>query len=394
MNARSTNPSSTARLVALSAISLTSTAVCSRVQAEARAGMGERMGADGAVTILPVRGLPEVAPGDDLAALVAGAVALVDGDVVVVAQKVVSKAEGALVRVPEGEDRAAARARLVREQAVRVLVEAPWTVIVETRQGLVCAAAGIDASNVEPGVLALLPEDPDASAARLRAGLVARTGAAVAIVVTDTFGRPWRVGQTDVAIGAAGLPVIRDERGGRDRFGMALEVTEVALADEVAAAADLVRRKADGVPVVVVRGLAYAADEQARARDLQRSSATDLFPRGRGALADLLAAGPEAGPAEDGRRPDTADWVRAVAAAVRAGGDRVAVDLDGPGADGRTGAGASAMLAVESGAAADLVALGAATATLAAALADLGWASTWRAEGERRTRVIPSPGYG
>lgn len=346
------------------------------------------------MTVLPVRGLPEVAPGDDLVALVAGAVALVDGDVVVVAQKVVSKAEGALVRVPEGEDRAAARARLVREQAVRVLAVAPWTVIVETRQGLVCAAAGIDASNVEPGLLALLPEDPDASAARLRDGLRARTGAAVAVVVTDTFGRPWRVGQTDVAIGAAGLPVIRDERGGRDRFGMALEVTEVALADEVAAAADLVRRKADGVPVVVVRGLAYRADEQARARDLQRPSASDLFPRGRGALADLLAAapgpsapsGPSAatGTSTGGREPGAADWARALAAARRAGGERVAVERDGAG----TGtAGPSALLVAEGGAAADLVALGAATATLGAALADLGWTSRWHTEGERRTRV-------
>jgi len=393
------------------------------------------MDTGGAVTILPVRGLPEVAPGDDLAALIAAAVALRDGDVVVVAQKVVSKSEGALVRVPHGEDRAAARARLVREQAVRVLVEAPWTVIVETSQGLVCAAAGIDASNVEPGVLALLPQDPDASAARLRAGLLARTGAAVAVLVTDTFGRPWRVGQTDVAIGAAGLPVIRDERGGRDRFGMTLEVTEVALADEVAAAADLVRRKAEGVPVVVVRGLGYDPDEQARARDLQRPSSSDLFPRGRGALADLLAAGPPgpaepAPPAEDGHRPaplappaqdghrpaplagpttggvagpgagrpGAADWARAAAAARGMGGRRVAVDLDRAGAPGRDHArrppGTSAVLAVEGDAAADLVALGAATAALVVALADLGWTGAWHAEGDRRTRVVASPPAG
>ncbi|MPZ86958.1 MAG: coenzyme F420-0:L-glutamate ligase [Nitriliruptorales bacterium] len=308
----------------------------------------------------------------DLAGLIADATDLRDGDIVVVAQKVVSKAEGAIVRLDPGEDRAAARRRLVREQAARIVADAPWALIVETRQGLVCANAGIDASNVEPGALSLLPEDPDASASRLRAALRRRAGVDVAVVISDTFGRPWRMGQTDVAIGLAGLPALRDERGGRDRYGMLLEVTEVALGDEVAAAADLIRRKADGVPVVVLRGLAWTPDESARAADLQRPPAEDLFPRGRGALADLLADPPEllsaaapdgqAGPGADERR-------RALAAARRAGDGRVRVEPQG--AEGEP---LTVVLAADSQAS-DLIGLGAAAATLTAALADFGWIS-------------------
>jgi coenzyme F420-0:L-glutamate ligase / coenzyme F420-1:gamma-L-glutamate ligase len=338
-----------------------------------------------ALTVLPVAGLPEVVPGDDLAALIADAAELHDGDVVVVAQKVVSKAEGALVTVPAGEDRAAARTRLAREQAVRVLVVAPWTIVVETPQGLVCASAGIDASNVAPGQLALLPADPDASARRLREDLRARAGVEVAVIVADTFGRPWRVGQTDVAIGLSGLTAIRDERGRADRFGMRLEVTEVAVADEIAAAADLVRHKAEGVPVVVVRGLGWQPDEGASATDLQRPPATDLFPRGRGALADALAApGPPAGagdpghdavdasgPIEPGAAPSEDDWRRALAAARATGATVERLDAT------------TAAVTAD-----DRYALGAAAATLCAAFADLGWGCMVEHENQARVRVL------
>jgi coenzyme F420-0:L-glutamate ligase / coenzyme F420-1:gamma-L-glutamate ligase len=322
-----------------------------------------------ALTILPVTGLPEIRPGDELAELIAAVADLRDGDVVVVAQKVVSKAEGALVAVPPGEDRAAARTRLAKEHAVRILVEAPWTVVVETRHGLVCASAGIDASNVAPGLLALLPDDPDASARRLRAGLRRHAGVDVAVVVTDTFGRPWRMGQTDVAIGLAGLTAIRDERGRPDRFGMRMEVTEVAVADEIAAAADLAREKADGVPVVLVRGLPWRPDEQASAADLQRSPATDLFPRGRGMVADALAI-PAALDPDSSELPSDDDWRRALAAA----------SVDGAKVE-RAGA---AVASVEGD---DRYVLGAAVATLRAAFVDLGWTAAVDHEGEARVTV-------
>ncbi len=241
------------------------------------------------IQILPVRGLPEVAEGDDLGFLIAAAATLRDGDVVVVAQKIVSKAEGAVVPIPPGADLAATRRRLAGEQATRVVVDAPWALVVQTHHGLVCANAGIDGSNTPEGTLVLLPVDPDASARGLRARLRERTGADVAVVISDTFGRPWRNGQTDVAIGVAGLSPIRDERGGSDRQGRRLEVTEVAVADEVSAAADLVRRKADGIPVVVVRGLAFDLDDAASGRALIRDATLDLFPRGRGMLGQALA---------------------------------------------------------------------------------------------------------
>jgi len=342
------------------------------------------------ITLLPVVGLPEIQPGDDLAALIADRIDLVDGDVVVVAQKVVSKAEGALVRVPEGEDRAEVRRRLVEQEAVRVVVRTPWTAIVETRHGLVCANAGIDASNVADGALALLPVDPDASARRLRAGLAERTGRRLAVVVTDTFGRPWREGQTDVAIGLSGMAALRDERGGTDRFGTRLEVTAAALADELAAAADLARRgKADGHAVVVVRGFAWATDEHGAARDLCRPAASDLFPRGRGALADALAgpagstsgAGGAAAVGTDAvPRPDDVD--RVVRAARAGGGDRVAVAADA----------GQLVLAVDGHRPADLVALGAAAGTARAALLDLGLDGVVDGEPPQlRVTIVPEP---
>lgn len=233
-------------------------------------------------------GLPEIRPGDDIAAAVLAHASLQDGDIVVVSQKVVSKAEGALVRPAAGEPAAGSRRRIAREQAVAIVAESPWVLIVRTHHGLVCANAGVDASNVEAGMVSLLPVDPDASARGLRDRFAAG-GVAVAVIVADTFGRPWRVGQTDVAIGLAGLSPLRDERGGRDRQGATLDATVTAVADELAAAADLVRTKAQGIPVVIVRGFAHDRSDRGRATDLVRDIDQDLFARGRGMLAAALA---------------------------------------------------------------------------------------------------------
>lgn len=236
------------------------------------------------VELVPLTGIAEVRPGDDLAGMILTAcrqtgVALADGDVLCVAQKVVSKAEGALVALPEASGGHTARRRLAYREAVRIVADTPRVLIAETRHGFVCANAGVDASNLPPGQASLLPSDPDASARRLAAAVRHRTGRRVGVVVTDTFGRPWRQGQTDVAIGVAGFRPVRDERGGRDRFGRPLEVTVVAVADELAAAADLVRRKADGVPVVLVRGVELEGDPGASARALLRPADEDLFRR-------------------------------------------------------------------------------------------------------------------
>jgi coenzyme F420-0:L-glutamate ligase / coenzyme F420-1:gamma-L-glutamate ligase len=229
-----------------------------------------------------------VAEGDDLVGMLLEAVAatgerLHDGDVVCVASKVVALAEGRLVPLPPGDPRGARRA-LARQQAARVVADSPWVVITQTRHGFVAANDGIDASNVPDGQALLLPADPDTSAARMRQELAERTGADVGVVVTDTFGRPWRQGQTDVALGAAGAPVLRDERGGVDLDGRPLEVTVAALADELAGAADLVRGKADGVPFVLVRGVDAGARHAGRGADLVRPADEDLFRWG-GALA-------------------------------------------------------------------------------------------------------------
>ncbi|MGH3719897.1 MAG: coenzyme F420-0:L-glutamate ligase [Pseudonocardiaceae bacterium] len=234
--------------------------------------------APGEVRILPVRGLPEFRPGDDLVgALVIAAPWLVDGDVVVVTSKVVSKVEGRLVTVPtDPPAREAARRKLVAEQARRVLARRGRTLITENSLGVVQAASGVDASNVALDEIALLPLDPDASAARLRAGLAQALGVDVAVVITDTMGRAWRVGQTDAAIGAAGLGVLHRYPGAVDRHGNELSVTEVAVADEIAGAADLVKGKLSGVPVAVLRGLARGEDGTGAA-DLVRPLAEDLF---------------------------------------------------------------------------------------------------------------------
>lgn len=193
-------------------------------------------------------GIPEVGAGDDLAALVVAAVPdLADGDIVVIASKVVSKAEG---RVVPGHDRLAA----IADETVREVARRGDTVIAQTRHGFVMAAAGVDASNVEVGRLVLLPLDPDASARRLRAGLLEVTGARVGVIVTDTFGRPWRHGQTDLAVGAAGVTVLDELSGRTDRYGNPLLVTAAAVADELAGAADLVKSKLAARPLAVVRG--------------------------------------------------------------------------------------------------------------------------------------------
>ena len=226
------------------------------------------------VEVHAIEGLPEVRPGDDLAALLAPelrARGARDGDVVAVTSKIVSKAEGRLI---PGDDRTEAVAR----ETVRVVAQRGDLVIAETAHGFVCANAGVDASNVEAGVLALLPEDPDGSAAGLQAALTAALGVRVAVVITDTFGRAWREGLVNVAIGCAGMPAVLDLRGSGDHFGRPLEATIVALADEVAAASGLVMAKAARVPAALVRGVAWPGDApDGAARDLVRAPGEDLF---------------------------------------------------------------------------------------------------------------------
>lgn len=240
------------------------------------------------VEILPVTGLPEFRPGDDLAAAIGVAAPwLRDGDIVVITSKVVSKCEGRVVAAPsDPEQRDALRRSLIEREAVRVLARKGRTLITENRHGLVQAAAGVDGSNVSTTELALLPEDPDASAAGLRAALRERTGADVAVIVTDTMGRAWRNGQIDAAIGSAGLPVLHSYAGARDGHGNELLVTEVAVADEIAAAADLVKGKLTGVAVAVVRGLA-PRDDGSAAAGLLRGGEDDLFWLGTAEAIDL-----------------------------------------------------------------------------------------------------------
>ena len=234
------------------------------------------------IEILPVRGIPEVRPGDDLAALLvdglrASAIVLRDGDILAVTQKVVSKAEGQVVREADGPGKAG----WVERETRRVVARRGELVIAETHHGFVCANAGVDASNVAEGSLTLLPKDPDESARRIRASVEAAVGARVAVVVTDTFGRPWREGLTNVAIGASGLPSIVDLRGHRDADGRVLEATIVALADEVAAASGLVMGKSEGVPAAVLRGLEVPPwAPEADGRALIRDPKIDLFREG------------------------------------------------------------------------------------------------------------------
>ncbi|PKK12632.1 coenzyme F420-0:L-glutamate ligase [Thermomonospora sp. CIF 1] len=234
---------------------------------------------NGSIEIFGVPGLPEVRQGDDLAALIAGACSPADGDVLVVTSKIVSKAEGRILA-------AADREKAIDAETVRVVARRAHpggeTRIVETRHGLVLAAAGVDASNTPPGTVLLLPEDPDASARRIRARLRELTGARVAVLVTDTMGRAWRMGLTDAAIGAAGLQVLQDLRGRTDPHGNRLESTVTAVADEIASAAELVKGKLAGVPVAVVRGLGHLVTDEdgPGARALIRPAAEDMFRYG------------------------------------------------------------------------------------------------------------------
>jgi len=231
--------------------------------------------------IFGVTGIGEIRPGDDLAGIIADAIAehhdgIVDGDVLVVTQKVVSKAEGQLVAV-DPDDPLSHKA-LVEAETVRVLRRRGDLVISETKHGFVCANAGIDLSNVERGYAALLPEDSDRSARRIRDGIRARAGVEVAVIISDTFGRTWRKGLTDVAIGCAGIGAIVDYRGTTDTEGRELQVTEVAIVDELAGAADLVLGKATGLPVAVIRGVDRTWFRRGEVHaEIVRDPAEDLF---------------------------------------------------------------------------------------------------------------------
>jgi coenzyme F420-0:L-glutamate ligase/coenzyme F420-1:gamma-L-glutamate ligase len=233
------------------------------------------------LTVTGVAGLPEIQAGADLAALISDAATdLRDGDIVVITSKIISKAEGKVVQ--------AGREDAIDQETVRVVARRGATTIAVTRHGLVLAAAGVDASNTAPGTVVLLPDDPDGSARRLRQGLSDRRGVTVGVVITDTMGRPWRVGQTDTTIGAAGVAPLRDHRGQADTFGNPLEVTVAAVADEIAAAADLVKGKTSQVPVAIVRGLpelVTSADGPGAAA-LIRPAAEDMFRLG---AADVLS---------------------------------------------------------------------------------------------------------
>jgi len=236
------------------------------------------------ITVSGVAGLPEITRGASLADLIAAAVPdLSDGDILVVTSKIISKAEGRVI--------SADRDDAIDREAVRVVARRGATTIAQTRHGLVLAAAGVDSSNTAPGTVVLLPEDPDGSARRLRKSIGDLTGANIGVLITDTLGRPWRTGQTDAAIGAAGVLPLRDHRGQADSFGNLLEVTVAAVADEIAAAAELVKGKTDQVPVAVVRGLpelviaADAGSDGPGAAALIRPAAEDMFRLG---AADVL----------------------------------------------------------------------------------------------------------
>ena len=256
--------------------------------------------------------MPEITAGADLAALIADAAlagpGLIDGDILVITSKIVSKAEDRVVR----GDRESA----ISAETVRVVARRGPTTISQTRHGLVMAAAGVDESNTEPGTLVLLPVDPDGSAEALRKGIGERAGARIGVIITDTMGRPWRAGQTDTAIGAAGSRPLRDHRGQTDTFGNVLEVTVAAVADEIAAAADLVKQKTTGVPVAIVRGLGDLVTDAAGpgAAAIIRPAEEDMFRLG---AADVLTARRTV--REFTAAPVPADAVRrAIAAAITA----------------------------------------------------------------------------
>lgn len=261
-------------------------------------------------------------PGDDLAAALleaasAAGVALRDGDVVCVASKVVSLVEGQLVPLPAVDEPKDARRAVAREHAAEIVAESPWVLVTRTKHGFVAANGGVDASNLGVDEALLLPDDADASAADLRNAIAERDGTDIGVVVTDTFGRPWRLGQTDVALGVAGTAAIRDERGATDLHGRPLEVTEAAVADEVAGAADLVRTKASGTPFVLVRGLPRG--EEGVGADLVRPLEQDLFAFGGPTATERSVAARRTVRRFDAERPVPPEVLeRAVAAAVTA----------------------------------------------------------------------------
>jgi coenzyme F420-0:L-glutamate ligase/coenzyme F420-1:gamma-L-glutamate ligase len=227
--------------------------------------------------IVPVTGIGVVSPGDDLAAVLAdalGPLSPAEGDVIVVTHKIVSKAEGAVVEIEGDEEEF--RRRLIQSESVSIVRRRGDLIIAETKHGFICANAGIDRSNADPGTMILLPDDPDRSAHRIRTRLERRFSVDLPVIISDTFGRPWRKGLTDVAIGVSGLEAILDLKGTTDWTGHQLEVTEVAVADELAAAADLVMGKAEGIPAALIRG--YAGPRgNGRGKDLVRPADEDLF---------------------------------------------------------------------------------------------------------------------
>jgi dehydro coenzyme F420 reductase / coenzyme F420-0:L-glutamate ligase / coenzyme F420-1:gamma-L-glutamate ligase len=245
------------------------------------------IGVPATVSVMAVPGVPEVAPGDDLAKLITdvlladGGPGLADGDILVITSKVVSKAEGRVATMSRDE--------AIEAETARVVARRGATTIAQTRHGFVLAAAGVDESNTAQGTVVLLPEDPDDSARRLRESLRTRTGAFIGVIISDTMGRPWRTGQTDTAIGAAGVMVVRDHRGEADAYGNTLEVTIAAVADEIAAAGDLVKGKALQIPIALVRGLGslVTREDGPGALALVRPSADDMFRLG---AADVLPA--------------------------------------------------------------------------------------------------------
>jgi coenzyme F420-0:L-glutamate ligase/coenzyme F420-1:gamma-L-glutamate ligase len=239
------------------------------------------------ISIIPVHGLPEIREGDDLAALVVGQIELHDDDVLVLAQKGVSKVEGRVVRLDDIEasenairigagERDPREIEVILGEAKSIIRERGPLLITETQHGFICASAGVDHSNAPgPGMLVLLPLDPDASARGIRDRVRELTGRTVGVVITDSFGRPFRHGTTDVAIGIAGIPAILDLRGTTDRIGYELRASRTAIADELAAASNLVRGKAEGVPAVVLRGLQLEGDGTAQELLIERE--LDLF---------------------------------------------------------------------------------------------------------------------
>jgi len=229
------------------------------------------------IQILPITGVGEVTPGDEVAAILLDAfeaqeLELDDGDIVVITHKIVSKAEGRIApAATESEYREA-----VEAEAAAIIRRRGELVIAQTKHGFICANAGVDRSNIDGDRIVLLPERPDRSAATIRSRLQAATGARIAVIISDTFGRPWRRGLTDVAIGVAGMAVIDDLRGTADMHGRTLEVSEIAIVDEIAAAADLAMGKSAGIPAAVVRGLEWET-ARGRAGDLVRPAAEDMF---------------------------------------------------------------------------------------------------------------------